>query len=194
MKYNFKLYHLQVFLVLLLALLLCSFLGGNCNKEGMTNVKDADHDHNNNLLQNPSDVLDNLSGTRNSVRNEINNAKRQRVEQTLNDPNTVNYSTIKKSQQMNNEMINNELNGTRPPASINAIPKSSIPSGQEELYVLRSEVSNLLNKPSCQPCPPCGRCPEPSFSCKKVPNYNNIHSENNYLPKPVLSDFSTFAM
>jgi hypothetical protein len=30
-----------------------------------------------------------------------------------------------------------------------------------------------------RPCPPCGRCPEPSFSCQKVPNYT---SGNQLLP------------
>ncbi len=41
-------------------------------------------------------------------------------------------------------------------------------------------------------CPACARCPEPSFDCKKVPNYSSTNSE--YLPMPVLSDFSTFGM
>ena len=45
--------------------------------------------------------------------------------------------------------------------------------------------------PSPQPCPPCGRCPEPSFECKKVPNYS---STSNVLPVPVLTDFSQFGM
>ena len=43
-----------------------------------------------------------------------------------------------------------------------------------------------------RPCPPCGRCPEPAFDCKKVPNYGSTNSE--YLPTPVLSDFSQFGM
>ncbi len=43
------------------------------------------------------------------------------------------------------------------------------------------------------PCPPCERCPEPAFDCKKVPNYNSA-SVNQYLPQPVLSDFSQFGM
>ncbi len=30
-----------------------------------------------------------------------------------------------------------------------------------------------------RPCPPCGRCPEPAFSCQKVPNYS---SGNRLLP------------
>ena len=41
------------------------------------------------------------------------------------------------------------------------------------------------------PCPPCGRCPEPSFTCKKVPNYASSATEG-ILPQPVLNDFSTF--
>ena len=43
------------------------------------------------------------------------------------------------------------------------------------------------------PCPPCARCPEPSFDCKKVPNYN-IGQQNTYLPRPVLASFSQFGM
>ena len=46
--------------------------------------------------------------------------------------------------------------------------------------------------PEPQPCPACARCPEPSFDCKKVPNYGSTNSE--YLPMPVLADFSTFGM
>ena len=43
------------------------------------------------------------------------------------------------------------------------------------------------------PCPPCERCPEPAFDCKRVPNYNSVTS-NQYLPRPVLTDFSQFGM
>jgi hypothetical protein len=46
--------------------------------------------------------------------------------------------------------------------------------------------------PKCPPCPPCARCPEPSFECKKVPNYNAIN--NSYLPQPIINDFSSFGM
>jgi hypothetical protein len=44
----------------------------------------------------------------------------------------------------------------------------------------------------CPPCPPCARCPEPAFDCKKVPTYRE--SDDRYLPRPILSDFSTFGM
>ena len=107
------------------------------------------------------------------------------------------------------------------------VPKSMIPRGQEDLYILKSEIVPPVcpvcpassacpsnKKEKCPPCPACARCPEPSFECKKVPNYsstgNNSHSGSydatgsfnssnrtggaSYLPVPVLSDFSTFGM
>ena len=83
------------------------------------------------------------------------------------------------------------------------IPGSQIPRGDEHLYILKSEVvppvcpvcpsnCNSTRKEPCPACPPCGRCPEPSFECKKVPNYNAIN--DSYLPVPVLNDFSSFGM
>jgi hypothetical protein len=96
---------------------------------------------------------------------------------------------------------NNNQNyyNTLPPG----IPASQIPAGQEDLYILKSQVvppvcpacpsaSTIPRQEPCPPCEPCGRCPEPAFECKKVPNYNAI--DNNYLPAPVLSDFSSFGM
>jgi len=115
------------------------------------------------------------------------------------------------------------------------IPSSQIPSGQEDLYILKSEIvppvcpacpaaSSYPRQEKCPPCPACARCPEPSFECKKVPNYNaidqsdapnygdiygnssgygsgynnsynmNTSSNDQYLPQPVLSDFSQFGM
>ena len=83
------------------------------------------------------------------------------------------------------------------------IPASAIPPGQEDLYILKSEVippvcpvcpssATCPRTEKCPPCPACARCPEPSFECKKVPNYNSINES--YLPVPVLSNFSSFGM
>ena len=87
------------------------------------------------------------------------------------------------------------------------IPRSQIPSGQEDLYILKSQVvppvcpkcpdpivqcPDNFDANKCPPCPPCARCPEPAFDCKKVPNYNAFNQ--NYMPVPVLSDFSSFGM
>jgi hypothetical protein len=83
------------------------------------------------------------------------------------------------------------------------VSRSQIPQGQEDLYILKSEVvppvcpacpaaASCPRQEPCPACPACARCPEPSFECKKVPNYNAI--DNEYLPQPVLNDFSQFGM
>lgn len=87
------------------------------------------------------------------------------------------------------------------------IPRSQIPPGDEDLYILKSQVvppvcpkcpdpivqcPDNFDTTKCPPCPPCARCPEPAFDCKKVPNYNAFNQ--NYMPVPVLNDFSTFGM
>ena len=104
------------------------------------------------------------------------------------------------------------------------IKKSDIPAGSQDLYVLKSEYPppsnpagstnkgfgsspdldayNNVNPSPAQggckpaavpPCPPCERCPESKFECKKVPRYNSA-ANNQYLPKPVLADFTQFGM
>ncbi len=90
-----------------------------------------------------------------------------------------------------------------PENTINGIPGRKIPPGQEDLYILKSEIvppvcpacPTIINKcggnEKCPPCPPCGRCPEPSFECVKRPTYK---PDNPYLPVPVLADFSSFGM
>jgi hypothetical protein len=90
-----------------------------------------------------------------------------------------------------------------PQNTVNGIPGRSIPPGQEDLYILKSQVvppvcpacptiiNKCTGKEKCPPCPPCGRCPEASFECVKRPTYK---ADNPYLPVPVLSDFSSFGM
>jgi len=71
---------------------------------------------------------------------------------------------------------------------------------QKDINEYDSEISKLKerlkelkgNNGNCPPCPACERCPEPSFDCKKVPNYRST-SVGNYLPMPVLNDFSGFS-
>ena len=87
------------------------------------------------------------------------------------------------------------------------IPKSQIPPGQDDLYILKSQIVPpvcpappvVINKcdgdgtgkkcicPAPQPCPT-----ETQFECKKVPNYNSINTT--WLPQPVLNSFSSFGM
>jgi hypothetical protein len=84
------------------------------------------------------------------------------------------------------------------------IPYSQIPSGQKDMYILKSQVvppvcpvcpvsnSAYSKKEKCPPCPACKRCPEPSMTCKAVPNYNAIDQGD--LPNPALSSFSSFGL
>lgn len=74
------------------------------------------------------------------------------------------------------------------------VQSKDIPNGQEDLYILKSKVvppvcpkcPDVINK--CEgnkkppPCPPCGRCPEPSFECKKVPNYSIVNDYSTVRP------------
>ena len=71
-------------------------------------------------------------------------------------------------------------------------PKKHYKSKKCSSDELSQSTSSSYDTTTPPPCPPCGRCPEPSFDCKKVPNYSSTNSE--YLPMPVLNDFSQFGM
>jgi hypothetical protein len=83
------------------------------------------------------------------------------------------------------------------------VPNSQIPPGDEDLYILKTQVvppvcpacPSISSCPRTEPpppCPPCARCPEPAFECKKVPTYRI--NDVNTIPVPVLNDFSSFGM
>ena len=94
-------------------------------------------------------------------------------------------------------------NDNTPDALPKGVPKSQIPEGDEDMYILKSEVVPPVcpkcpdvevcnkGKEQCPPCPACARCPESNFECKKVPTYN---PGDNSTPRPVLSDFSQFGI
>jgi hypothetical protein len=158
---------------------------------------------------------------------------------TVSTPNGTNYSWAT-GPQGNTAVTSSNSNSVYDSTLPSEIPKAMIPKGQEDLYILKSQVvppvcpacpacgSNLPTSSSssssqtspsssssspssqsnyfsqipssstsssekCPPCPSCARCPEPAFECKKVPNYNSAGSSQ-YLPMPVVSDFSSFGM
>jgi len=104
----------------------------------------------------------------------------------------------------NSDKNTSNRNRSSPHYNPNGIPRSQIPKGDEDLYILKSQVvppvcpacPPVMACPSqnekCPPCPPCARCPEPAFECRKVPNYNS--NDEDFLPRPVLNDFSNFGM
>ena len=87
------------------------------------------------------------------------------------------------------------------------IPKSQIPPGQEDLYILKTQALTPIcpacppvintckkeNGDACPPCKPCGRCPDTSSTTLyPFPNYSALNSSS--MPVPVLNDFSGFGL
>ena len=180
---------LQLFLVLLLGLLLCSMMTCGNLVEGLANDK-----------RERSDVKKDFDPTA---------PARARDRVLFNDHTTIGANPLALDEGDSQPPLDDE---DSPPQAIVrprhhehplGIPRSQIPAGDEDLYILKSEIVPPVcpacptaavcprQKP-CPPCPPCARCPEPAFECKKVPNYRN--NSDMYLPRPVLADFSQFGM
>ncbi len=179
----------HLFVILLLALVLCSFLGGSCGGNGLegfgnqySSYTDMYEKRGLNMKSDNSDNSDN-SAKKRSGNNRWNNNRWNNDHTML----TTKYAPYKQG-----------------------IRANQILPGQEDLYILKSEVIppvcpacpaakfNNNNGPKgenaekCPPCPPCARCPEPAFECKKVPNYNRVNDDS--MPYPVLTSFNQFGL
>lgn len=114
---------------------------------------------------------------------------------TSNQANNPNPNILQSGITQPNSNSNYNYSSSLPPG----IPASQIPHGQEDLYILKTEVVPPVcpvcpvqtTQKKCAPCPACARCPEPSYDCKLVPNYSSMNAN---APIPVLNDFSTFGM
>jgi hypothetical protein len=88
---------------------------------------------------------------------------------------------------------NDQSNKNIPAPANDALIQNS--TALNEIKDIKGTISQInQQKPksdTCPPCPACERCPEPAFDCKKVPNYRSP-SIGQYLPMPILNDFSTF--
>jgi hypothetical protein len=182
-----KLTKVHLFVMLLLALVLCSFLGGACGDslEGFNMPSDTSPYRGKGQY---SDQFSNYG--------DMYSANKQQ-----DDTDDSKFASFAGSSAAGSSAAGSSAAG---------IPANQIIPGQEDLYILKSTVvppvcpacpavrcnNNSNGKNStpakCPPCPPCARCPEPSFECKKVPNYSL--SNNNALPRPVLSSFSQFGL
>ena len=87
-------------------------------------------------------------------------------------------STENNSNNQNNSKNSNNLNNSNKPNDTNNLNNSNKPN-------------DMISNNTCPPCPACERCPEPAFDCKKVPNYSSP-AIGQYLPMPILNDFSKF--
>jgi hypothetical protein len=158
----------------------------------------------------PASVNDN-----NSSRSSSHKQYKTLDEKTVTSSEVDNASTLKNHRSNSSNLPNSSNSSTSydkylPPG----IPKSDIPPGDEDLYILKSQVvppvcpacpaylgaanagdlsnSDGSSSDKCPPCPACDRCPEPAYDCKLVPNYSNFNSD--FMPMPLLSGYSTFGM
>ena len=217
MKFN----HIYLLIGIFIIILLCSCLGG-CYREGLATTERKDH------KENKKDAMKQFKENNDSVEmmppeDDVNNkngligpggqqwifgpgGEQQRQ------PRQSGESEGEYIDQIHDEYANNynknderkNTRGSKNRSSLNGIPRSQIPEGNEDLYILKSQivppvcpvcppvVSCSKDKEKCAPCPPCGRCPEPAFECRKVPNYNS--NDEDFLPRPILNNFSQFGM
>ena len=202
-----KLKKIQLFLILLTTLL--AGAAGLVITEGLANKEDVDTWRNSSR-----DNFDSESYKSNYRANKAGFLGRDPRSETVNTVNRKSPFTTLTNDFENDSNVNKIPKMTYSPnissSTSNSMPelpagitRKQIPKGDDDLYILKSEVvppvcpacpqsSSCPRQKPCRPCPPCGRCPEPAFECKKVPNYSS--SDNQYLPRPVLNDFSSFGM
>lgn len=195
----------HLFVVLLLALVGCSFLGGSCR--GGAGLEGFNMPSDTHPYKGTGQYSDKYSGYGNLYSANDKYSKQQdvahdRMGKVLTAHNNTDAGNDNGSKYA--PYNNNSAHGSN---SNQGIPASQIPSGQEDMYMLKSEIvppvcpacpatkcdaSSGGDKNKCPPCPPCARCPEPAFECKKVPNYNS--GNDDVLPRPVLNSFSQFGL
>ena len=194
-----KLTKVHLFVILLLALVFCSFLGGSCSAGGLEGFNMPSDTH---PYKGTGQYSDKFSSYDKLYSANDEFSKQQDVAYDRKDkvlpPNDEGDDTGSK-------YASYSEHGSK------GIPASQIPPGQEDMYMLKSEIVPPVcpacpatkcntsgggggggGENKCPPCPPCARCPEPSFECKKVPNYSG--GNDNVLPRPVLNDFSQFGL
>ena len=226
-----KLTKIHIFLILLLALVLCSTLGMCYGQEGFSNGsedmrnyknysdynkakwqsdKDTKDSKYNKDSKDSKDNKDNKCNTDNdgdlnsgnpNDRANMNTSKTKYSKYNTDDNSNVDklsvFDSVAKGK-MNGSMYNVKETTMNQDDS-KGIPRNRIPQGQEDLYILKSQIvppicpacpsvncnssSSGIDVKKCPPCPPCARCPEPAFECKKVPNYNS-RGLMNQLPIP----------
>lgn len=146
---------------------------------------------NDNLVNSQNDNSINqrlINKSDNSINNQNDNSVNQNIKQ---------QQSQSADNKWNNLFGNNSItfggNTTSGQPNYNTSQIGSLAGSGQTPYNNNSPVSTPApaGKDSCPPCPACERCPEPAFECKKVPNYRSS-SMDNYMPLPVLNDFSRF--
>tara|TARA_B100001059_G_scaffold230856_1_gene265716 strand:- start:3372 stop:4055 length:684 start_codon:yes stop_codon:yes gene_type:complete len=195
-----KLKKLHLFIILLLVLLFSSFgikvLEGMSIIEGNSNISNSSQALANNKHRKTGEAL--TSADSGSAYNPFGNSQK-----------AISNKDFKKARKIGpNVRVEFKKLGSEKKqmgyGSADGISRDQIPPGEEHLYVLKSEIvppvcpkcpdvkssssekggGNCCKKQKCPPCPRPQRCPEPAFTCKKVPNYK-ASSVDNVLPSPM---------
>ena len=193
-----KLRHFHILLILLVALALCPLLGGYCGPEGLTNIDDhLRNDHGANSGSGSGGGGNGGGGNNegsnshdhSTITERLDNLEKTMREPTSDTPQGTNPQGSNVVAPSGGSQSNYNTQGAGSTAldnvggnmrSMGALENNKIPEHKH------SEEDKV------PPCPPCARCPESSFSCKKVPNYASVNNE--HLPRPVLNNFSSFGM
>lgn len=132
-----------------------------------------------------SNYLDNITSSSNS--NNITSSSNNITSSSNSDTSTTTNTNISTNMPTSSNITENGSNTSSNTSTFNTMPNT--------LYNTNTNTNSSESKNeksgSCPPCPACERCPEPAFDCKKVPNYRSP-SIGQYLPMPILNDFSTF--
>jgi hypothetical protein len=218
-----KLTKAHLFIVLLLALVLCSFFGGSCagdsSLEGFNMPSDSSPYDGTGQYSDKFSSYGDLYKANDKFSKQQDKAYDRKDKPLPPSNNGPNEADDDDSKYASYDGSGSDANAggyvSRRHGSNQGIPASQIMPGQEDLYMLKSEMvppvcpacpamkcnssgggggggSNSGGENKCPPCPPCARCPEPAFECKKVPNYSS--SNDNVLPRPVLNSFSQFGL
>ena len=142
--------------------------------------------------------------TSETTTNDVQNSEENNINAESNVTNITNEENIynQSVENVNTEqIIGNTVNTPQTTSSgQDKVSQTMLDSYEKTINDLKGQIKELqqTNSPrqktengECPPCPAPERCPEPAFSCQKVINYRSP-SVGQYLPMPVLNDFSTF--
>jgi hypothetical protein len=173
----------------------------------------------NNVSNNPSNNISNnasnniVSNTRNNLSNNRSNKELSNHLLILPETNDSIKNKYQNTQQKDidnnpdksniNPDNNNNILPNKPHGSIQGVTSNVNNNLTPVQNNLTSVNSNLTedqkhtcmknNSENSPPCPACSRCPQSMFESKKVPKYGESLGTA-HLPRPILTDFSTFGM
>tara|TARA_B100001093_G_scaffold464652_1_gene481707 strand:+ start:52 stop:600 length:549 start_codon:yes stop_codon:yes gene_type:complete len=181
-----KLRHFHILLILLAGLILCPLLGGYCGPEGLENIdQHLTNEHGVNTGDYQREPA--YNGGSSNGNSHDHNALQERLntlEKQLSERRDNGELTSEQREKLDNDIQNAKQ------TAIDNVGGDIRTIGN--LAVNKIPEHEHLEESKCPPCPPCDRCPEPSFTCKKVPNYQSKNQD--MFPRAVLSDFSNFGM